>query len=267
MISFPLLRTTIKSNLVIWLIFAAILAMYLSIILSMFDPGMRDSMDALVESLPPQLVEALNFKTADPSLLGFVAGYFYGFLILLFPMIYSVIMADRMIARFVDSGSMAFLLSTPNTRVKIAFTQAVFLIGSLVLLIAFVMLIGIGVSFSLFPGELDVNRFIVLNIGAALLYFALGSIGFFASCLFNESKYSLALGGGVPIAFLLVQMLSGVGEELSGLQNFSLLALFNPSEIVVGGSSVLPSLAALILIGLVLYSAGIIVFSKKDLPI
>jgi ABC-2 type transport system permease protein len=127
MLSLPLLRTTIKANYIIWLIFAAILAMYFSFIVSMYDPITIDTMNALVEALPPQLVDALNFKTADASLLGFIAGYFYGFLILLFPLIYSVIMADRMIARHVDSGAMGFLLSTPNTRTKIALTQAVFL--------------------------------------------------------------------------------------------------------------------------------------------
>jgi ABC-2 type transport system permease protein len=267
MISFPLLRTTIKSNYIIWLIFAAILAMYFSIIVSMFDPNMKESMDALVEALPPQLVDALNFKTEDASLLGFIAGYFYGFLILLFPLIYSVIMADRMVARYVDSGSMAFLLSTPNTRVKIVITQACFLVGSLVSLITFVMLVGIGVSLALFPGELDIGRFISLNIGTVLLYFALSGIGFFASCLFNESKHSLALGGGIPVAFLMIQMLSGVSERLSGLEYFSLMTLFDPTEIVIGSSNVLPSFVALTVIALLLYAGGIYVFSKRDLPL
>lgn len=267
MISFPLLRTTIKANYVIWLIFAAILAMYLSIIASMYDPTVPDSMDGLIATLPLQLIDALSFQMADPSLLGFLAGYFYGFLILLFPLIYSVIMADRMIARHVDHGSMAFLLATPNSRAKIALTQAIFLAGSLTLLLLFVMLVGIGVSEALFPGELDISGFIGLNVGAILLYLAIGGIGFIASCLFNQSKHSLALGGGIPVAFFLINMLSGVDEQLSGLRYISLLSLFNPAEIVAGGSSVLPAFGALAILAFVLYTGGVYIFSRKDLPL
>jgi hypothetical protein len=74
MLSLPLLRTTIKFNYVIWLIFAGILAMYLSIIASMFDPTAMENMDALVASLPPQLVDAMNFKTSRCVFSGIFGG-------------------------------------------------------------------------------------------------------------------------------------------------------------------------------------------------
>jgi ABC-2 type transport system permease protein len=266
MFSFPLFRTTVKSNYVIWFIFAAILMMYFSIIATMYDPEAMDSMEAMLEALPPQLVEAMNFSIIAPSLLGFLAGYFYGFLILFFPLIYMVIMADRMIAKHVDNGSMAFLLSTPNSRAKIAFTQAVFLVGSLTLLIGFVTVIGILVSEAMFAGELEVGRFVLLNVGAALLYFALSGIGFLASCLFNQSRYSLALGGGLPVLFFLVNLLAGTGEQLSGLKYVTLLTLFDPTAIVTGGT-VWPAFATLVAIGLALYGGAMLIFSRKDLPL
>ena len=267
MISLPLLRATAKNNYIIWSIFAFILALYVSIIISMFDPDTLRSMNAYLETLPPQLVTAMHFESTDPSLLGFLAAYFYGFLILLFPLAYSIIMADRMIAKYVDNGSMAFLLSTPNSRIKIALTQAVFLLSSLLLLIGFVALIGIVVSQALFPNELDIPRFITLNLGAVLLYSALSGIGFFTSCLFNESKYSLAWGGGILVAFLLIQMLASTDEQLSNLKYLSLITLFDPNEIIAGGGNVQSALLALGSIALVLYSSGVYIFSKKDLHI
>lgn len=267
MLSLPLLRTTIKFNYIIWLIFAAIFAMYLSLIASMFDPTTMENMDALVASLPPQLVDAMNFKTDDTSFLGFLVGYFYGFLILLFPSIYSILMADRMIAQHVDSGAMAFLLSTPNTRRKIAFTQAVFLIGSITLLIVFITLVGIATGEAQFPGELDIPRFVLLNAGAALLYFALTGIGFLASCLFSESKYSLTFGGGLFGLFFVFKLLSGVDEEIAFLKYLSLMTLFNPTEITTGGNGVAPAFLVMAAIGLTCYAAGIFIFNKKDLPL
>jgi ABC-2 type transport system permease protein len=266
MFSFPLFRTTIKSNYVIWLIFAALLTMYFSIIATMYDPEALDSMEAMLAALPPEMVDAMSFNIIAPSLLGFLAGYFYGFLMLFFPLIYMVIMADRMIAKHVDNGSMAFLLSTPNSRAKIALTQAVFLVGSLIVMIGFVTLIGILVGEAMFAGELETGRFILLNVGAALLYFALSGIGFLASCLFNLSKHSLALGGGIPVLFFLANMLAGTGEQLSGLKYATLLTLFDPTAIVTGGS-VLPAFTALAVIGLALYAGAIFIFSRKDLPL
>ncbi len=266
MISLPLFRVTVKSNYVIWLVFAAILAMYFSIISGMYDPEAIDAMEAMWDALPPLLVETMSFSVVAPSLLGFLAGYYYGFLILFFPMIYMVIMADRMIAKHVDNGSMAFLLATPNSRVKIALTQAAFLLGSMTLLIAFVAGIGILSSQAMFPGELELGGFILLNVGAALLYFALSGIGFFASCLFNQSKHSLALGGGLPVLFFVINLLANSGEQLSGLRYLTLLSLFDTAAIVNGGDY-LSAFIALTFLGLALYAAGIYVFSRKDLPL
>ena len=267
MISSPLLRATAKYNYIVWLIFAFILALYISIIISMYNPDTLHSINSYLETLPPQLLAAMHFKPTDPSLLGFLAAYFYGFLILLIPLIYSVIMADRMIAKYVDNGSMVFLLSTPNSRIKIALTQAVFLLSSLLLLIGFITLVGIVVSQALFPNELDISGFTRLNLGVVLLYSALSGIGFFTSCLFDESKQSLAWGGGIPIAFLLIQMLASADEQLSNLKYLSLMTLFNPDQIIVGGDNVPYVFLAFVIIALILYSGGVYIFSKKDLHI
>jgi ABC-2 type transport system permease protein len=267
MISFPLLKSNIRSSYVIFLIFAAILVMYLTVITSMYDPELIGAMDAYLELLPQEMVRAMNFQMIEPNLTGFLAGYFYGFLILLFPLIFSTIMANRAIASFVDSGSMGFLLSTPNPRWKIALTQAYFLAGSVKLLLVLTMLLGIAFSVALFPGELDIWRFVLLNIGAMLLYFAISGIGFFASALFNETRYSLALGAGLPVLFLLMKMLGDVSEQLTPISNASLFSLFNPKAILAMDNTVLPSFLALFAIGILMYAAGIVVFSKKDLPI
>jgi ABC-2 type transport system permease protein len=267
MINIPLLKSDIRSNYVIFIIFVAILMMYLSIITNMYDPEVIGAMEAYIELLPQEMVRAMNFRMNEPNLTGFLAGYFYGFLILLFPMIYTAIMANRVISSYIDSGSMGFLLSTPNPRWKIALTQAIFLIGSVKLLLLATMLVGIVMSEALYPGMLDIWRFVLLNIGAILLYFAISGIGFFASCLFNETRFSLALGAGLPVLFLLMRMLGDVSPELAMVSNASLLSLFNTEAILALDSSVVPSFIALFVIGIVLYAAGIVVFSKKDLPL
>lgn len=266
MFSKSLFKATLKQNYIVMIIIMAVLMMYLPIIIGMYDLNSQGAMDEMLKMLPKEMIAAMGFSGVSSTLLGFIAGYFYGFLILLLPMIYTVIVSNRSIASHVDKGSMAYLLSTPNTRSKIARTQALFLIVSITMLISFVTIVGVVLCSILFPGELDISGFILLNFGVLLLYYALTGFGFFASCLFNDTKNSLALGAGLPIAFLLLQMLSDIGEKTKFLQYFSLFTLFNPENIIQGEGYML-SFLLLTVIAAVLYIAGIITFKKRDLPL
>ncbi|MDD4263193.1 MAG: ABC transporter permease subunit [Firmicutes bacterium] len=267
MISLPLLRATIKQNYKVFIIFLAVLTLYFVVIAQMFEPSVYESMDQLMQTLPIQLIDAVGLKIAEPSLIGYLAGYYYGFLIVLLPLIYSIIVANRIVAKHVDKGSMAYLLSTPNKRVKIAMTQGVFLLGSMTLMILFVTVMGIISCEIIYPKELDIPRFVLLNFGALLLHSMLSGIGFLASCFFNDTKNSLGFGAGFPIFFLLVQMLLNANERLSNLRYLTLLTLFNPEAIIGGTASVLPSFIAMFLLAVILYGGAVLIFSRKDLSI
>ncbi len=266
MISRPLLKATIKQNYIVFFIIIGVLMLYFPIIVSMYNPQAQESLDDILAILPQQLIAAMGFTGDMGTLLKFIATYFYGFLILLLPMIYTIIVANRSIASHVDKGSMAYLLSTPNGRSRIAATQALFLLVSTTLMILFLTLAGIGICELSFPGELDIRGFVLLNCGVLLLYFALTGIGFFASCLFNDTKNSLALGAGLPVGFLLLQMLSDTGEKSEFLSYLSLYTLFDPAKITSGEDYII-SFIILTIIGIVLYLAGILVFNKRDLPL
>ena len=118
----------------------------------------------------------------------------------------------------------------------------------------------------LYPGELDIDGFIRLNLGALLLYYALTGLSFFASCIFNDTKNSLLLGAGLPVAFLLLKMLSEVGESTDFLKYFTIYTLFDPTKIISGENHIIPFIV-LVLLAICLYMAGIISFKKRDLPL
>lgn len=266
MFSKALLKSTIKQNYIVLIIILAVLMMYMSVIIGMYNPKTQESMNEMLKMLPKELIAAMGFSGAINTLLSFIATYFYGFLILLVPMIYTVIVCNRIIASHVDKGSMAYLLSTPNTRSKITRTQALFLLVTVTLLIGFVALIGILFCAVMFPGKLDINGFLLLNLGALLLYYALTGIGFFASCFFNDTKNSLSIGAGLPVAFLLLQMISNVGEATEFFKYFTLYTLFDPGKIVLG-EGYISSFIALGLIAIVMYFAAFYFFKKRDLPL
>lgn len=266
MLSIPLLKATIKQNYIVLIIIIGVMMIYMPTIVSMYDPNMQESMNEMLKMMPKELISAMGFSTPVSDLLSFIATYFYGFLILLLPMIYTVIVSNRTIASHVDRGSMAYLLATPNTRVKVACTQAFYLLTSITFIIGFNTVVGLSMSQVLFPDELNVKGFLLLNLGALLLYYALTGIGFFASCFFNDTKNSLAIGAGLPVAFLLLQMVSDIGEATEFAKYFSLYTLFDPVAIT-SGEGFIVSFLVLATIAVVMYTVGILAFKKRDLPL
>ena len=87
---------------------------------------------------------------------------------------------------------MAYLLASPNTRARVARTQALVLLAGGTLLTAYCTALAVGCAAAMFPGALDVPAYLVVNAGLLCLHLALGGVCFFASCLFNESRLSVA---------------------------------------------------------------------------
>ncbi len=262
----PLLKATIKQNYIVFILILSILMLYLPIIITMYDPATQESLNQVLDMMPKGLIAAMGFSDIGGSLVEFIGSYFYGFLILLLPMIYTIIICNRCIASHVDKGSMAYLLSTPNTRGKIAKTQAFFIILSTTIMIGIITLVGIILSNSYFPDLLDLKSFLLLNLGALLLYFAVTGIGFFASCQFNDTKNSLMLGAGLPVVFLVIQMISDVGDKTRFLKYFTLFSLYDTDKIIKG-ETYIPQFIALISIAVIMYSLAIYQFKKRDLPL
>ncbi|WP_150271825.1 hypothetical protein [Paenibacillus tepidiphilus] len=162
---------------------------------------------------------------------------------------------------------MAYLLSTSNSRIRIAVTQAVFSLTSVTAIFCWITALTLITSSFMFPGLMDTKQFILLNIYALLMYYTINGICFLASCLANESRYSLGLGAGLPIMFVLLQMLGASGEGLEWLGYFSLFALFNPERLFAGDSFAYLGMAVFAGLATVLYTVGILWVNKKDLPI
>lgn len=114
--------------------------------------------------------------------------------------------------------------------------------------------------------EFDPFAFLMMNLGILLLMFAISGISFLASCIFNLSKHSLALGAGLPFAFLVLNLLSTVNTTLEPLRYFSLMTLFD-TERIIGGEGYWAHLLILGVVGIMLYVFAIRVFKRRDLPL
>ncbi|MGM9602321.1 MAG: hypothetical protein ACI3W5_12185 [Faecousia sp.] len=114
--------------------------------------------------------------------------------------------------------------------------------------------------------EFDVPTYLMINLGWFLFLFAIGSISFAASCIFNLSKNSLALGAGLPVAFFVFKMLAQTGDGLEMFKYLSLNTLFDPNAILAG-SGYGVQFVILAVVGIVLYIVGMEWFKRKDLPL
>jgi ABC-2 type transport system permease protein len=265
--NFILLKATIKANYKLLLIMLAIMVMYSTIIVSMYNPDSMESWQAMLEMFPEEVLRAMNFNILDPTFLGYIAGYYYGFIMIMFPMVYVSIMGQRLIARLVDDGSMSFLLATPNSREKIASTQGFYLLLSTTFLITAVACLLAIVGGFLFPGSLTLLPFIVLNINVIALFALLSGISYLASCVFNEVKHATLWGAGIPALFFIINMLANVNDKLSFLRYFTVFSLFDTEKILEKNPVVLFNIVVLLLSGLLCYGLGIIIFKRKDLHI
>ncbi len=125
---------------------------------------------------------------------------FYKLAGLLLPIIYMIMASNNLIAGQVDSGSMAYVLSTSTKRRSVAFTQAVYLIGSLFAMFALTTATGcICLTQVSADIKLTCEKLVLLNLEPSFVLFALSGLCFFTSCWFDRSKRFMAIGGGLSI--------------------------------------------------------------------
>lgn len=260
MINIPYYRQIIKSNIKLLIVFTVVLCAFLIVICNVFTPTSLEGIENAVSG-----TIASNIISGN-DLVGFLSNSFYAIMAILFPMIYSIIVGNKLIASKVDDGSMANYLSTPVSRCKIVISSAVYLVVSLLVMWCIATVVGIITCNIVQPDSLDIKTFLLLNLGVLLYHFAISSICFVSSCVFNTSKNSLLIGAGLPIFFFIVSLLVKLSDSLDVLKYFTLITLFNTTNIIAGSDYIL-QFVFLGIIGLVLYLIGIVVFKKKDLPL
>lgn len=266
MISKPLFLREVKANYKILLIFLAILTMYGTIIIAMFDPELGDSIKMMAESMP-EMFAFVGMSNFSSVLIEFLGEMLYGFIFVVVPLIFIMIITSRVITRYIDRGSMAYLLATPSSRKKINMTQATILILSMICIITYIIAMGVITSSIMFPGELFIGEYILLNLGLFSLLLFLSGLCFATACIFNEARLANGVGMGAAIAFLLLKMLSQTGDLAEGIKYVTPITLFQPSSIINSEVNGFVGIGVLFLVGIVLYVIGILVFSKKDLAL
>ena len=261
-----LYKKEMKSNSKILFIFMAVIALYSSMIVAMYDPKLTSSLDMMAESMP-QIFAAFNMTHVSTTLLDFITNYLYGFILIAFPFLFCVIITHRLLSRYIDKGSMAYLLSTHHSRRSIVFTQLIVLLTNIIILILWAFFLILILSMVMFDENIEIIDFMFVNIGLLGLHCFLASLCYFGGCVFNDTKYSIGFGAGLGVFFILVQMISQVGDKFEFLKYMTPMTLFQPQEIISGANEAYIGIIVLFVGSFLIFMVSQNIFCHRDLPL
>lgn len=232
----------------------------------------------LLDGLPDAVADGIR-EIGSMDMYGLIVGsIFFKMAGLLLPIIYIIMASNNLIAGQVDTGSMAYVLSTSTKREEVTFTQGVYLVGSLLLMFICTAITSC-ICFAIADVETSLTyaKLILINLDAFAVMLAIAGINYCTSCFFDRSKKAMSLGGGLSMFFLVATMLGLFGSHvipsvirIEALNNFNyvtIISLFDVVSILDGSHAWIYKFAILVVIGLVGFTAGHIKFKKKDLPL
>lgn len=240
------------------------------ILMEWMYPSLANStktLNDMLKAMPSGVTKAFGYQNGFGSFESFISGEFYGLLLILILTIFSVMIPTQLVARLVDRGSMAYLLSTPNKRTKIVTTQAIVFFTGIFLIMMITTLTGV-IGHKVFINEthaFHMAKFLQMNLGAFLLAFAVGGISFLISCSTNDEKRAAGFSGMIGFVFFSLNLIGKISNKTDWLRHLTIYSLFRPSDIVSGSAKIAGSYTALGLIGLITIVAGILIFKRRNL--
>jgi len=257
--SFPLLKVFTKNTWKLWLLFTGILLMYMIVLIFSFD----------------QLVEMMNMAGDNPEILGItfpmssrfdlLAGMYFDMLIFMFPMIFYIILANRLVSKAVDDNSMASYLSSSMSRRQYTVTAAFFLIISLVAMFFVVFAVG-GAMLVIYESVnwLNWTNMVLTTLTCTLM---IAGICFFFSTVMAANRTGQTLMIGIPVLFFLFMWL-GEMPSLDFLHYLTPFGFVDSLAIAHGLENLwwLINLA-FIAIATALFVASVLIFDKKQLSV
>lgn len=194
---------------------------------------------------------------------------YHGLMFMIIPSIYVLITGNKLLCSQVDSGSLAYTLSTKVKRESIVFTQILFLVGSLCVL--FTILTVINLLTNLIVPVYSVGEIISINFSAFCAMSAMAGICYMFSCIFNLTKTNMGITGMITLVFILASMLGLFAtmamDALKIFKYITIFSLYNPDSIVAGTSDWIIGFIALLMIATVTFTIGLLRFRTRDLPL
>ncbi len=239
----------------------------------------------VIDQLPAGVASALE-EMGEMNTYGIVVGVVaFGIAALLIPMVYTILTANALVAEKVETGSLAFTLSTPTPRSCYVFTEGVYLLFTeIVMGVALFVAALLTREIGILCGSADLTTSLPISDIAAYAFgnfsvtIAVSGICFLSSCYFNKTPKAIGVGGGLTIFFFICSILGLFGTTaIPATVRIDAMNLFNYMTIdscfdamsVMNQDWVTYWWKISILYGIAIATYGLadLKFIKKDLPL
>jgi len=226
------------------------------------------SLNQLFQKMPAGLMRVLGYTAGVTHLSTFLGGEFYSLLYLVIMAIYVLFGATKLVAHLVDNGSMAYLLSTPVSRARVATTQAVVLVSG-VWMIALCSMVGglLGAHWFAHHAGINTGFFVQMNLVGALVFSVVAGYAFGFSCLARYERSALGLSALLTILFYVVHTIGDLTPRFAWINHLSLFTAFNPQNLIQGHGHLAIDTIGLAAATVIVFGIGIIGFVRRQLPL
>ncbi len=179
---------------------------------------------------------------------------------------HAMICCTRIPVGEIDRGTIDLTLTLPVTRWMVLRSE------TLVWIAAGLILLGMGLSGYLIgrsyvapASRPDVGRTLIVLANCFCLYLAVGGLSWCASAAFDRRGPALALVFGLLLASFLLNFLGPFWDVAERLAFLSLLDYYRPLIVLRDGNVPWNDMAVLLTVGLVLWIAAGVIFSRRDI--
>lgn len=222
----------------------------------------------IAESIPTAVktVFGVSEEARVDTFEAFISAQFFARIWVMLMALYNVETTNELLAKLVDDGSLAFLLSTPVPRDEIFSTQALVLLAANALLVLATLL---GLYGGAYQFGIPINRWRYFRFGILgfAFYSLIGAYSLFFSAWSTEGEKAIAFAAGLTLAFYGLDVAGGLSDKLSWTRKLSLFQWYKAQEVLEGTVNPAGPILGLTAGALILFNLGIQVFREKDLAI
>lgn len=248
----------------ITVVFAAILTMYTSIIIGMYDPEAGKAMLELIKSMP-KFFETVGITSVVDTLVKHLNSYLFGFIYKVFPLVMVVFGTWAVYVKPLTTKTLTTEMSAPISRGQIAATQIVSLVTQVIALMGYVFVLTLVLSEINFPGELDRAVYMRLMFGLIGLLLFESALCYAVAIVVPRAQ--LGIGIALCLAFLLMQMLAQAADSVSWLELCTPLTLFNQTGLMEGSKIAFLQAIILYLLAVLFFSGSAFYFTRKNITL
>ncbi|ARS90657.1 ABC transporter permease [Natrarchaeobaculum aegyptiacum] len=251
-------RGYFRSSLVLVALFAIV-----GVFLFAAFPGFADEAELIEEAFPPFLAGLLGFEALH-TIEGFVSGYVYPLLWIVFAGIYVAYLSAGTVVRDVRERRMDLTLSYPISRESVVLQKVAALWVPLVVLnVGLIAVVFAGVT--VLGESIDPVALAMVHLLSIPYLLVCAGIGIVLSVTLDRIETAQVSALGLVFVLWLVEGLSEMDPDYEWLGVVAPSRYYDPSAILVHGEYAYADAGILLIAFLALLAVAIVIFTRRDL--